>query len=122
MNIIAVFDSNDVLGAVYTAGCHEVGIPELIVYDVPRIKVESLAGLLNYARTCTLDPNETIQSHGLIMVTKAVKGAALKTARAVMTKSDPKAKVLKLLPGVLGPTPEDWADANLAERLFERSG
>ena len=77
IKIVAVFDSDDVTGTVYTVGCHEKGAPDLVVYDVPRIKVESLAGLLNYASTCTLAPNETIQSNGLIMVTKAVKGAAL---------------------------------------------
>ena len=108
IKIVAVFEPED------AAGCHEKGAPELVVYDVPRIKVESLAGLLNYAHTCTLAPNETIQSHGLIMETKAAKGPALKKARAHMTASHPKAKVLKLLPGVLGPTPEDWADVNLA--------
>ena len=109
IKIVAVFEPED------AAGCHEKGAPELVVYDVPRVKVQSLAALLNYASTRTLSPNETIQRHGLIMVTKAVKGAALKPARAIMLQSHPKAKVIELLPGVLGDTAEDWGDANIVE-------
>ena len=58
IKIVAVFEPED------AAGCHEKGAPELVVYDVPRVKVQSLASLLNYASTCTRAPKETIQSAG----------------------------------------------------------
>ena len=56
----------------------------------------------------------------MIMVTKAMRRTALKQARASLGGIDPKAKVIELLPGVLGPTPEEWADADIVEQCMQQ--
>ena len=117
IEIVADFWPGDATGLVFTLGCHANGKPELLVNDVPRERVELLAGLLNFAATRTLVPNETIQSAGLIMVTKGVAAGEARQFRRLMAVQDKSVDVIELLPGIIGHTPSEWADAALAESV-----